>query len=182
MEYYINESWLDKEDDLNNEERIKEYLKEYEKFLLQLPEGRQRKECISGINRIKRLSLWSSDGLNIKVNIGDLCYLDYGLAFINEAGYQHFGLVIGVFNYKVLVIPMTSNQNVIAQARNLGGVGKHHLFYIGKIKGLNKPSVLFLNDLKYVNSARIISVNGHIPPSSEMFKDICQYLHQDVLP
>ncbi|MDE8208759.1 hypothetical protein PT115_04715 [Erysipelothrix rhusiopathiae] len=98
--------------------------------------------------------------------------MEFGQAFINEAGYQHFGLVMGIFNYKLFVVPMTSNYEIIRQARNINLFGKRHLYYIGKIPGLNKSSVLFLNDCKYVNSARIISIYGHIDPSSAMFKEI----------
>lgn len=164
---------LDKE---KHEQIVQSYLDQYRSYLQKLSPFQQRKECISGHNRISRASYWSSEALRIDIHVGDLCYLDYGHAFINEAGYQHFGLVISSFNYKLLVVPMTSNPDAIRQARNVSCIGKEHLYFIGKIPGLNKPSVLFLNDCKFVNSARVISVNGHMNPKSGMFQDILKTL------
>ncbi|QIK68936.1 hypothetical protein G7062_00965 [Erysipelothrix sp. HDW6C] len=173
----IKEQWFRDYDVDNHEQLIKEYLKDYEAFLRKMTSWQQKKECISGYNRIHRMNYWSSEALNIDVSVGDVCYIDFGHAYINENGYQHFGLVLASHNHKLLVIPMTSKASSIQQARNLNDEGKRHLYYIGKIRGLNKPSVLFLNDCKFINSARIISVNGHIAPNSAMFREIRYYLN-----
>lgn len=164
--------WLKKCENRSVNRTVEEYLETYRKYIYLLPPYYIRKECISGLNRMCRQKNWSCESLNMTVSIGDICYMEFGQAFINEAGYQHFGLVMGIFNYKLFVVPMTSNFEIIRQARNINLFGKRHLYYIGKIPGLNKSSVLFLNDCKYVNSARIISINGHIDPSSAMFKEI----------
>ena len=50
--------------------------------------------------------------------------------------------------------------------------GKKNLFPIGIVEGLHKPSVLFLNDAKYINTARIIDVKARINPHSKLFDDI----------
>lgn len=154
------------------DELIQEYLKEYEAFILSMPLSQQNRECVSGYNRFKRMKFWSSTSLGIDVNVGDICYIDYGQAYINEAGYQHFGLVIATYNHKLLVVPMTSNTNTISQSVNKHDPTKGHLYYIGKVEGLNKPSVLFLNDCKFINSGRIISINGHICPKGPIFDKI----------
>lgn len=180
MAYHINEAWLTKSDEKTHREFLAYYIKSYTDYLASLSVSQQRKECLSGLNRIQRMDLWSSDGLKIDVRIGDICYLDYGLAFINEAGYQHFGLVMAFMNYKVLVVPMTSNTEMIRQARNVSQQGKKHLYYIGRVAGLNKASVLFLNDIKFINSARIISVNGHIDSKSKMFREIQEYIQSSI--
>ncbi|WP_228410453.1 hypothetical protein [Erysipelothrix piscisicarius] len=151
---------------------VEDYLNTYRSYIYLLPPYYIRKECISGLNRMCRQKNWSCESLNLSVSIGDICYMEFGQAFINEAGYQHFGLVMGIFNYKLFVVPMTSNYEIIQQARNINQLGKRHLYYIGQIPGLNKSSVLFLNDCKYVNSARVISINGRIDPNGPMFKEI----------
>ena len=40
---------------------------------------------------------------------------------------------------------------------------------IGLIEGMKKESVLFLNDCKYINTARIIDVKATIPENSALF-------------
>ena len=50
--------------------------------------------------------------------------------------------------------------------------GLKHLYRLGTVEGLYKESVLFLNDGKYINTARIIDIKGRIDPESERFKRI----------
>lgn len=176
----IKESWF-KDYLVEEDETITEtYLETYREYLENLSPPLRYKECLSGFNRIRRSKMWSGSPFGIEPRIGDICYFDFGQAFINEAGYQHFGLVIAEFNYKLLVIPMTSNEYTINQARNKEGNQKPHLYFLGKIKGLNKPSVLFLNDLKFINSARIISINGHIEEDSVMFLEIRESILSEI--
>ncbi|MBK2402120.1 MULTISPECIES: hypothetical protein [unclassified Erysipelothrix] len=168
----LEPGWLKKCENRSIHRTVEDYLNTYRSYIYLLPPYYIRKECISGLNRMCRQKNWSCESLNLSVSIGDICYMEFGQAFINEAGYQHFGLVMGIFNYKLFVVPMTSNYEIIQQARNINQLGKRHLYYIGQIPGLNKSSVLFLNDCKYVNSARVISINGRIDPNGPMFKEI----------
>ncbi|MDO4465602.1 MAG: hypothetical protein Q4C49_01175 [Bacillota bacterium] len=100
---------------------------------------------------------------------GDICYIDFGNAYINEAGYLHFGLVLSLNNRKAFVVPMTSNEKTVSAS-----VYKDHLFPFPKVEGLNKKSALFLNDAKWINTARIIDVKAHIDPMSALFLKIQQ--------
>lgn len=172
----VDEKWLLQEDDL----LIEHYLSEYHVFMRNLPDYLRRKECVSGLNRVQRLKLRSSSELNIGVVPGDICFIDYGQVYINEAGYQHFGLVISEFNHKLFVVPMTSNAEMVR--KSCGPNKRKHLYCIGKVYGLNRPSVLFLNDCKYINSSRIISVNAHICPDSKMFAEIQACLKRNLFP
>lgn len=131
-------------------------------------------QMISEQNWQDRSQLKSCDQIGVSAEIGDICFIEFGRAFVNEAGYQHFGLIVSKCNGKALVIPMTSNANTYEQAYDdrENPTGKKHLMKIGQIIGLHRPSVLFLNDAKYINTARIISVKAHIAPESELFKDV----------
>lgn len=133
---------------------------------------------ISEQNWMDRSQMKSSETLGIKVEIGDICFIDFGKAFVYEAGYQHFGLVVSKCNGKAFVIPMTSNTASYSQAYDevYCPDGKRHLMRIGLVMGLNKPSVLFLNDAKYINTARIIAKKAHIPPKDPLFKDVMRRL------
>ena len=133
---------------------------------------------ISEANWVLRKDGLSCESFGVNVMVGNICYIDFGQAYLNEIGYQHFGLVMSFCQRKALIIPMTSN---IVQYENAYDAkdnpdGKRNLFRIGMIEGMNKPSVLFLNDAKYINTARIIDVKAYIDPHSKLFREIQQRL------
>ncbi len=129
---------------------------------------------ISEANWIIRSRMSSGEAMGIRVRPGDICYMDFGMAYLNEVGYQHFGLIISVKNRKALCVPMTSNPKTYAQAydRTDNPNGKKHLMRIGMLEGMNRPSVLFLNDFRFVNTARVIDVKAHMPVDSAMFRTV----------
>ena len=113
----------------------------------------------------------SGEEVGVHVVPGDICWMDFGQTFLNEMGYQHFGLVLSIWNRKALVIPLTSNAAAYEKAGN-GSLLWNHLFRIGMPEGLNRPSTLFLNDIRFINTARILYVRAHIDPDSELFHAI----------
>ena len=120
---------------------------------------------ISEANWLTRRTLGSSQELGIHVRAGDICYVDFGAsAYLFECGFQHFALIVKLVQYKALVIPMTSNPVQYAQAYDpvANPHGRRHLCSIGQPEGMLKPSVLFLNDLRFINTARIIEVRSHL--------------------
>lgn len=129
---------------------------------------------ISEENWLNRNQVKSCEQLGVRVRIGDICYIDFGQAYLNEAGFQHFGIILSFCNGKAFVTPMTSNQATYKQAFDPlhYPLGKKHLMRLGLIEGLNKESVLFLNDSKYINTARIIDVKAHIGENSPLFQEI----------
>ncbi|MBQ6356992.1 MAG: hypothetical protein IJI52_07835, partial [Solobacterium sp.] len=48
------------------------------------------------------------------------------------------------------------------------------LMRLGKIEPMNRPSVLFLNDMKFINTARVIDVKAHLDVRSVLFRRIQQ--------
>lgn len=174
MNYFSREMCCDK--------LLIKYLECYEDFIKRMPKNQLRRECISGLNRVKRIDYWSSLELNVRLKPGDICYFEYGQAFLNEAGYQHFGLVISIHKAKAFVIPMTSNTEMVEKALSEENRKENHLFYIGKLEGMHKPSVLFLNDCKFINTCRIISTTAHLPRKSKMFEDIRDSLKTIIFP
>lgn len=181
MTYRIQEALLGNYKNQNMDDMIEEYLEHYRSYLRAQRKSEQIKEIKSGYNRMNRTEMWSSEAMNLSVKRGDICFIDYGKAYLNEAGYQHFGLVLREFNQKILVVPMTSNKSAIKHSRNYVENGKKHLYYIGHLDGLHKPSTLFLNDFKFVNSSRIISINGHLKPDSEMFQEILEIIKTEII-
>lgn len=154
---------------------IESYVSEVKNELYKLKSYEAKRECISGYNRMFRKDHISHGDMDVQV--GDICFIDFGQAYLNEAGFQHFGLVLTIFNYKAYVIPMSSNTRTISKAFNYPDAKeiRSHLYYIGQVAGLHKPSVLFLNDGKFINTSRIISINAKIDVDSEMFKEISAF-------
>lgn len=132
------------------------------------------RHILSTQNYIQRSQWMVSETVEVKV--GDVCFIDFGQAYRHEAGYQHFGFVLSKLNGKVFVIPMTSNSEAYRQAydENLNPKGKPHLMRFGQICGLNRPSVLFLNDCKFISPSRIIEIKGHLDESDQHFIQIQQ--------
>lgn len=128
---------------------------------------------ISDYNLRQRRNANNCVELGVSIRIGDICYIDYGEAYINEIGYQHFGLIVTLFHNKAFVVPMSGNHSAYQQAYSKENPkGKKHLMRLGKIKGLNKESVLFINDAKFINTARIIDVKAHLDRNSALFREI----------
>ena len=97
-------------------------------------------------------------------------------------GYQHFGLVLAMKNGKIFVVPMSGNSSAYHRAYDpVSHMGKRHLMRLPEIEGLNKASVLFLNDAKWINSARVIDVKAHIDPNSHLFDKIKKCVMQMML-
>lgn len=155
----------------NRDDWVADYVSLLEEEWELLGDKEFQQELLSEINYRCRRKYKSSELIDIKVRQGDICFIDFGKAYINEAGYQHFGLVLNSFNSKILVIPMSSNESMYRQAycEKDFPYGKQHLLRLGVVEGLNRKSVLFLNDLKFINSARIISVKAHLDVRSELF-------------
>lgn len=169
MTYKISEAWLMNYQEENLKKQVDLFLEDYGDYLSGLPSFRQRQECISKMNHFKRSSYWSCEEMQMNVRVGDICYTDFGIGYINECSYQHFGLILNIVNNKAYVIPMTSNRKTVQQAKT---GNREHLYYIGQPHGLNRETCAFINDGRYINTARIISVNSHIDSSSDQFFDI----------
>lgn len=128
---------------------------------------------ISKMNYCQRKQMISSDDVGVNVYIGDICYIDYGMAYLWEIGYQHFGLVLSIQNSKAFVVPVSGSARAYATAHK-----KEHMMRLGQISGLNKPSILYINDAKWINTARILDVKAHISPSSSLFLRIKQNVRE----
>lgn len=134
------------------------------------PELRQS-VMISEVNWILRHKLESSLPFGLYLHVGDIVYLDYGQAYTNEMGYQHFGIIWRIYEGKALVIPMTSNKKQYRDAYDEveHPTGKRHLMRLGMIDGMNKPSVVYLNDFRFINMARVIRVVAQLDVNSVTF-------------
>ncbi len=182
-ETYINEivnylKGINRDIDFN--EIIDYYIDYKKKILTDTSTNALARLLLSELNYDIRSTYKSSELNGFKVKLGDICYIDFGKAYISEAGFQHFGIVIGYCNSKALVVPMSSNLSMYNQsycAKTFKN-GKRHLYRLPPLDGLRRKSVLFLNDVKYINTARIIDVRGNVNPSSKLFLDIISRINK----
>ncbi|MBP3853543.1 MAG: hypothetical protein J6D18_03130 [Erysipelotrichaceae bacterium] len=128
---------------------------------------------VSKMNFCQRKQVISCQDMGVHIRIGDICFIDYGLAYLWEIGYQHFGLVLSMKNGKAFVVPVSGSARAFRQAAQ-----KEHMMRLPLIRGLNKPSVLYINDAKWINTARIIDVKAHIDAEGALFKSVKQQVQQ----
>ena len=172
QELHMHLKEKDCENILRVHEHIEDYLEDQKKTYQAMCQKELKGHLISEINYRERHQLLSCEQLGVNIRVGDICYVDFGRAYIQEAGFQHFGLIVAMYHGKAFVIPMTSNPSTYAQGYHPvdNPNGKKHLLQIGLIPGLVRPSVLFLNDAKFINTARIIDVKAHIAVTSTLFE------------
>ena len=128
---------------------------------------------VSALNHHKRHTLLNNKETGVDIRKGDICYIDFGKAFIGEIGYQHFGIIIAIYHNKAFVVPMSGNKKAFKEAYSSENpFGKKHLMQFEKIGKMNKNSVLFINDAKWISTARIIDVKAHLNINSDKFKEI----------
>ncbi len=158
---YSNELWAD-------------YIEVKNDLIAEIDKANCLASLVSERNWARRCMYNDGEEMGIIVKEGDICYIDYGQVYRNETGYQHFGLVLNIFARKAMVIPMTSNEQTYRNAYDPvdNPNGKRHLMRLGMIAGMAKPSVMFLNDIKYVNTARIIDIKARLSTESQLYWDI----------
>ena len=122
---------------------------------------------ISKLNFCQRKQNISCRDAGIDIKVGDICFIDYGMAYQWEIGYQHMGLILSIKNGKTFVVPISGSPRAVEKAKY-----RSHLFELPKIACLNKRSVLYLNDAKWINSSRIIDIKAHLYPNGILFKKI----------
>ncbi|MEG1461567.1 hypothetical protein [Anaerorhabdus sp.] len=160
--------------DIENNDAWIKYIKAKREFAKSVDEKNYEGNLISEANWLLRNQMTSCEPLGFEIRQGDICYIDFGQAYLNEIGFQHFGLILSIKQKKAFVVPMTSNETQFRTAYDEidNPTGKKHLMRIGCLPGMAKPSVLFLNDCKYINTARIIDVKAHLSITSPCFKEI----------
>ena len=165
----------------NQDDRIwNNYIQSRTNLYRRLLPANVNSSMISEANWMIRSRYASGEQMGITVSKGDICYLDYGQTYLNEAGFQHFGLTLAVYERKALIIPMTSNKITYEKAYDPveSPHGRKHLMRLGQIRGMNKPSVLFLNDARFINTARVIDIKAHISRRSKTFRDVQERLKE----
>ncbi|MGM9948050.1 hypothetical protein [Floccifex sp.] len=165
---------------LKNEkiEILKQQAEKEEKELLDTLSNQEVYDyMVSKLNYCRRKNMNPGQGTNVDIRCGDICYIDFGLSYLYEIGYLHFGLILSIQKGKAFVVPITGS---ITKALYKKENKKSHMMLLGKIEGLSKVSACYLNDAKWINSSRIIDVKAHIPVDKPLFLAIKQRIHEGI--
>ncbi len=165
---------------MSDEVVINQYLQSMRKAYQELMPGKVGRCMISEENWIDRGSLTCGEEIGVRVRVGDICWMEYGQAYLNEMGFQHFGLVVAIIMHKALVIPLTSNESAYARAYDPveNPTGNRCLMRIGLVDGLRKNSTLYLNDMKFLNTARMFEIRAHLEPEDPLFLEVKERLKE----
>lgn len=142
---------------------------EEQTILNTMDQNEQFDYLVSKLNYFRRKNALNCLEFNVIVRCGDICFIDYGQSYVQEIGYLHFGLIVSMNRGKALVVPITgANTKTIHKDND----EMDHIFQLGRIKGMRKLCACYLNDAKWINTARIIDVKSHIPVYGELFQEI----------
>ncbi len=181
----LNQLVLPKQDEKTSVEQLEKQYAFYQQMKInevkKLSEGKMIRRITSEANWVLRSKYASCLEFGVNIRVGDICFIDFGdESYLYEVGFQHFGIILSFCHGKAFVIPMTSNPEMVNQAYDIQKRpnGKKHLMGIGLIPGMAKESVLFLNDGKFINTARIIDVKANINKNSALFQEIKKRLKE----
>ncbi len=114
----------------------------------------------------------------VKYHKGDVCQFEFGKNYIPEMSYEHRGLIIGVNNKLLYVLPICSKRS--SNSYHLGAYhpidnptsSDYYLLKNSEYPFLKHDSILKLNDLRTVSIARSKYKQGSINLNSKTFIEI----------
>jgi hypothetical protein len=110
----------------------------------------------------------------VEINIGDVCYIDYGKTYQGELSYYHYGLCVGVKDGKILIIPITSGTDWRTGCFHpkLNPDKSKKFRQALKVEGFSKDCVLKINDAKFLSAGRIDRIDNEAEVNKDILKEI----------
>lgn len=101
---------------------------------------------------------------DVKVEVGDICMLDWNINYNPELSYVHPGLIIEDINNMILVVPVSGQQDKIDVAYHPedNPDGDQNYRKVKVDDGFLKDSVLFISEMKVISKSRIINKIGSL--------------------
>lgn len=117
---------------------------------------------------------------------GEIYQFEFGKNYIPEMSYEHRGLVIGVKQKLLYVLPIFSydplkHPDVYHPINHSDSKSNMFLLKASEFSFIIHDSVLKLNDIRTVSVNRILyQQSGRIPPSSDTYKQIAVSLNEQL--
>lgn len=114
--------------------------------------------------------------------VGKILRVDFGKMYLCENGLIHYAICIAEHQGKYCVVPMTTSNDEIKMAYHpeYRPNGEKRLYLLKKADGNVKDSALYINDIKFISSGRIIKVGNKI--SDEAYNNIIKLTCEIILP
>jgi len=119
---------------------------------------------------------------------GEIYQFEFGKNYIPEISYEHRGLVIGVKQKLLYILPIFSyaplkHPDVCHPTDHPDSKSNMFLLKASKFSFITHDSVLKLNDIRTASINRILyQQDGRIPPSSDTYKQIEKLVLQKYFP
>lgn len=166
------------EDNENCKKELEKYLNNFREFMLNQSVYDMTSLLIAEQDWIKR---HSKQQLFSESLVGKIIRVDFGKTYLCENGFVHYAVCIAENQGKYCVIPMTTANDEIKMAYHpsFRPTGEKRLYLLKKTDGNSKDSALYINDLKFISSGRIIKVGGRI--SDVAYNNIVELVCEVVL-
>lgn len=111
---------------------------------------------------------------NTKITVGSVYQIEFGKNYTPEMSYEHRGLVIGVTQQLIRVLPIYTYHPDMNVTNDINDFNQSlYLLKADKHSFLKHDSVLKLNEVKVISTKRILFYQGSIDKNSDIFKSIC---------
>ena len=160
-------------------EQLNIYLDNFKEFLLSLSVYDMASLLIAEQDWLKRYNQNKVFEENL---VGKIIRVDFGKMYLHENGLIHYAICIGEHQGKYCVVPMTTSTDEIKLAYHpeFRPSGEKRLYLLKKSDGNVKDSALYINDMKYISSGRIIKVLNKI--SSTAYDSIIKLIIEITFP
>lgn len=157
---------------------LEKYLNNFREFMLNQSVYDMTSLLIAEQDWIKR---HSRQQVFLESLVGKILRVDFGKAYLCENGFVHYAICIAENQGKYCVIPMTTANDEIKMAYHpeFRPTGEKRLYLLKKSDGNSKDSALYINDLKFISSGRIIKVGSRI--NDEAYNNIIELVCEVVL-
>lgn len=115
---------------------------------------------------------------DVKIEVGDICMIDWNINYNPELSYVHPCLVVEDINNMILVVPVSGQQEKIdiAYHPDDNPEGDKNYRKVKVTDGFLKESVLFISEMKVISKSRIINkigkLNYKLLDESGLFREI----------
>lgn len=174
-----NENKTNKANDNEDcKKELEKYLNNFREFMLNQSVYDMTSLLIAEQDWIKRHSKQQVFSENL---VGKILRVDFGKTYLCENGFVHYALCIAENQGKYCVIPMTTANDEIKMAYHpkFRQTGEKRLYLLKKSDGNSKDAALYINDLKFISSGRIIKVSNKI--ADEAYNNIIDLVCEVVL-
>lgn len=144
---------------------LEKYLKNFQEYMLTLSVYDMASLLIAEQDWLKRYNKNKNFSEDL---IGKILKVDFGKTYLCENGLIHYALCLSEYNGKYCVIPMTTSSDEIKTAYHpeFRPLGEKRLYLLKKSDGNTKDAALYINDMKFISSGRIITIGTKIKKSA----------------